>query len=80
MIDDIDWVTKIKEIGIGYCDDNDEAKRFGKHFIIRFDDDVPALVAMFNDMAPMQAYADGWNNGYQEGYLEAIKRLRAKIQ
>jgi len=36
----VDWVTKVMELGVAYEDDTPDAKKFGKHFVVRFDSDL----------------------------------------
>lgn len=74
---DPDYVVMLMEAGFCHVTDNDEAKRFGKHFKITFKE-VPELVDvirlfLLKDIEN-QPYRNGWIDGFRYGNsLEAIK-------
>jgi hypothetical protein len=72
-----DYLTLLFEAGFCFEDDTDEAKRFGKHFKITYEE-VPHLVDvirlfLLKDIEN-QPYRNGWVDGFRYGNsLEPVK-------
>lgn len=73
------WMEKLFELGIVFCEDNDYAKMYGKHFIIRFHEDVMMVVNMIAEeidrrqMEHNPDYQNAWCQGFVDGYKQAMQ-------
>jgi hypothetical protein len=77
------WMDKLFELGLLFQDDTDSAKRIGKHFNIRFHEDVMMVVNMIAEeidrrqMDNNPDYQNAWCHGFSKGYEQAMQAFKS---